>query len=355
MRLAFRSILVVLLFSLISGCSSAPSQTILPTASPSPAIPIETPYPTSQPEPTLTAGQWNRLFYHPQLQKVILVNGGPDRGKPASDPLELWAWDGENWTLLSANPDGPAWRNFAGAAFDSKRNVLVVQGGVQDRDQRMEDTWEWDGETWRQFTGSGPGFREGAAMTYDEALGNTILYGGADEKFEILGDTWAWDGGWWTQVSATGPAPRFPSAIVYDQARERILLFSGHFVSASDFINYNDFWEWDGSAWKEILTQGEKPPGRNIAEMVYIPASETVVLFGGGQAEFESDVWTWDGASWTHSPEKGAPARSGMGAAYDARRDRLVTFGGVEKPGGKAVTDTWEWDGEKWECVHGCQ
>jgi hypothetical protein len=303
----------------------------------------------------VSAGQWTLLFYHPELEKVVLVNGGPDRGKPAGDPLELWAWDGKTWTLVSADPDGPQWRNFPAAAFDTYRNRLVVHGGLQDAANRFEDTWEWDGQTWTRFTGSGPGFREGAVMAYDAARGEMVLYGGANEQFEMLGDTWTWDGSRWDQVSETGPSPRFPSAIVYDVARERVLLFSGHSVSANDYIVYEDFWAWDGAAWTEILPEGQRPGPRNIAQMVFLPSSREVILVGGGEGEFLGDMWAWDGAQWTQVPESGAAARSGSGVVYDTAREKLVLFGGVERPGGKAVTDTWEWDGENWACVWGCQ
>jgi len=247
------------------------------------------------------------------------------------------------------------WRNFAGAAFDSKRNRLVIHGGVQDRNSRMDETWEWDGQKWTQFNVPGPGFREGAAMAYDEARETTILYGGANEKFDILGDTWAWDGAEWSQVSTTGPAPRFPSAIVYDAAREKVLLFSGHFVDSNDFINFSDFWEWDGTAWHEIVVQGDRPGARNIAQMTFDPVHERVLLSGGGEEAFLGDMWSWDGMKWSHLTESNAPTRSGLGATYDPHRNRLVVFGGVEKPGGTAITDTWEWDGQNWKCVQGCK
>ena len=348
------SFLLCLLASCTAQSAPAPDVTLTPSSEPNFTSSVT---PTALPNVSLVAGQWNHLFYHPGLRKVVLVNGGPDRGKPAKDPLELWAWDGIQWTLLNADPQGlgPVWRNFAGAAFDSKRNRLVVYGGVQDRNSRMEETWEWDGQNWTQFQVSGPGFREGAAMAYDAARGKTILFGGANEKFEILGDTWAWDGAQWTQVSTTGPAPRFPSAIVYDSAREKVLLFSGHFVSASDYINFSDFWEWDGTSWREIIVEGEKPGLRNIATAVFHSRNENVLLLGGGDESFLSDMWSWDGTSWSQISESGAPARSGLGGAYDPQRNRLVVFGGVDKPGGTAITDTWEWDGQNWLCVYGCK
>jgi len=350
MKSLLRLIQFSFLINLIVGCTTSPPPTQDVNLLPSPE-----PKSTAASNVSLVAGQWNYLFYHPQLKKIILVNGGPDRGKPANDPLELWSWDGTQWTMLSADSQGPVWRNFAGVAYDSKRDKLVVHGGVQDRDSRMEETWEWDGKEWTQFNVQGPGYREGAVMAYDEARGKIILFGGANEKFEILGDTWAWDGAQWAQVSTTGPAPRFPSAIVYDPAREKVLLFSGHFVNDNSYINFSDFWVWDGSSWREIIVEGEKPNSRNIAHMVFDPASEIVLLFGGGDGIFLGDMWSWDGAKWSQIVESGTPARSGFGGAYDPVRNRLVVFGGVEKPGGTAITDTWEWDGQTWSCVHGCK
>ena len=356
MKISVHLIHLSLLLLALARCTAEGTPTPVSTGAPSrePNL-TSTTVSTDLSSVSLIAGQWNYLFYHPQLQKVVLVNGGPDRGKPADDPLELWSWDGAQWALLSADPGGPVWRNFAGAAFDSTRNRLVIYGGVQDRNSRMEETWEWDGQEWIQFHVPGPGFREGAVMAYDEARGTPILYGGANEKFEILGDTWAWDGTEWSQVSTTGPAPRFPSAIVYDPVREKVLLFSGHFVSANDFINFSDFWEWDGTSWSEIIVEGEKPGGRNIATMVFDPEKENILLIGGGDQAFLSDMWAWDGMKWSHTAESGVPARSGLGGAYDPQRNRLVVFGGVEKPGGTAISDTWEWDGQTWTCVQGCK
>ena len=352
MRLPVHLFQMSLILCVLLGCTT--SQVAAPSPSSEPISTTEI-LPTLNPDHELVAAQWNYLFYHPQFKKVILVNGGPDDGKPADDPLELWAWDGSGWTLLSADPQGPVWRNFQAVAYDSKRNKLVMHGGVQDRNSRMEETWEWDGQTWERFDGPGPGYREGAVMAYDEARGNTILYGGANEKFEIFGDTWAWDGAQWTQVSTSGPSPRFPSAIVYDKSREKVLLYSGHYVDATSYITFSDFWEWDGTSWNEIKMEGETPGARNIAHMVFDPLNERVLLFGGGEQTFLGDMWSWNGTNWSQVAKTGTPARSGLGGAFDPERNRLVVFGGVEEPGGTAITDTWEWDGQTWRCVHGCK
>jgi hypothetical protein len=140
----------VLICIFLAACATSTPTTVKvetptfvpPTEAPSPTLP------PAEPERTLVAGQWTQLFYQPGLEKVVLVNGGPDRGKPADDPLELWAWDGAAWTLLSADPQGPRWRNFPGASFDTARSRLIIRGGLQDSSHRFEDTWEWDGENW---------------------------------------------------------------------------------------------------------------------------------------------------------------------------------------------------------------
>jgi hypothetical protein len=63
-------------------------------------------------ERALTIGQTHQMIYHTKMQKVILINGGPqfDNGSASSDFTELWEWTGSSWSLL--NSEGPPWRNF---------------------------------------------------------------------------------------------------------------------------------------------------------------------------------------------------------------------------------------------------
>ena len=355
-----------------AGCAGTPAATVTPRpaataevtraatvtalASAAPqatATVADTATPAEPAGPALVAGQWTGMFYYPPLERVVLVNGGPDRGKPASDPLELWAWDGATWSLLAADADGPRWRNFAGAAYDTRRAVLVVQGGVQSRGAYLEDTWEWNGTTWTELTGPGPGPREGAEAAYDAARGQVILFGGAAGE-TIAGDTWAWDGAAWTLVSMTGPEPRFPNAMVYDAAREVVLLYGGHYVGATEVLEYGDLWAWDGAAWRQLEPGAPDPGYRIVSRLVWDPAAARTLMFGGGDGAFRTDVWAWDGTAWAQWTPEGAPARSGMSGAFDAARGVLVAFGGVERPGGTALTETWEWDGEGWRCAAGC-
>lgn len=351
---------------LITGCTSAKSIPASGSATAAPVNATSTPAITPPAQPaiasatkdtisTLTAGQWSHLFYHDGRQQVILVNGGPERGKPADDPLELWSWDGTKWSLIAADENGPTWRNFAGAAYDSERDVLIIHGGLQNPGIKFDKSWEWDGAGWTQFTVSGPGLREGALMAYDAAGNQTLLFGGVVD-LEIKGDTWAWDGAQWTLVSETGPAPRFPGGMVFDPVRGEILITSGHFADTSGaFIDYGDLWAWNGEAWRELSWNGDSPGHRTHTGLVYDPRTENILLFGSGIGTFKSDIWSWNRTSWTMIPTANMPDRSGHGVAYDAVRDVFVFFGGVDRPGGKALSDTWEWDRTTWICKDNCQ
>jgi hypothetical protein len=348
-----------LLFGLtlsITGCASAPTatstsipMTITPETQPTIASP------PSEQSPALEAGQWTYIFYHDALEQVVLVNGGPEQGKPANELLELWGWDGAQWSLISADPEGPTSRNWAAVAYDPTRDVLVVHGGLQNGDH-FDETWEWDGKTWCQFSGTGPGSREGALMAYDAARAKMILFGGSTPDMEIHGDTWEWDGQNWALVSETGPAPRFPGGMVYDSARQEILIYSGHFASSTgEFVDYDDLWAWDGNSWRKITVDGQTPAHRTHAGFVYDPSTERVLLISSGNDTFLSDMWSWDGTQWEEIPTTNTPARSGNNVAYDPARDRFVLFGGVDRPGGVALDDTWEWDRVEWSCISNCQ
>ncbi len=344
-----------MMFTVI-GCTSPPSAS--PTSIPATVTVLAQPTPvppTAMNNPALEAGQWTFVFYHDELEQVILVNGGPERGKPADDPLELWGWDGIQWSLLRGDSDAPTWRNWPAVAYDPVRDVLVIHGGLQNG-TNFDETWEWDGQTWTRFTATGPGGREGALMAYDAAREKTILFGGSDSSMQIHGDTWEWNGQSWTIASESGPAPRFPGGMVYDSVRQEVLLYSGHFADPSgDAIDYDDLWAWNGSSWREILVDGPTPGHRTHAGFVYDPVTETVLLIGSGSDTFLGDVWAWDGIQWNEIPTSNTPVRSGNNVTYDPTRDRFVLFGGVDRPGGKALDDTWEWDRTTWTCVSNCQ
>jgi len=75
-------------------------------------------------------------------------------------------------------------------AWDPVRRLVVLHGGEVDGD-RLDDTWEWDGEDWRELApGRSPGGRERHALAYDTLGGELVLFGGTHDGVRLEDDTW---------------------------------------------------------------------------------------------------------------------------------------------------------------------
>ena len=349
----------MLITAACSGAVAAPSVTpvpLSPTTPPSTATSppaTRTPLPSIDPGRVLQPGAWHGSVYHAGLGQVVVVNGGPESGKAANDPTELWAWDGQAWRLI--NEDGPPWRNFASVAYDAGRDVIVLYGGLQSQSRRFNELWEWDGTTWTERPFAGPGAREAAALVYDAARQQVVLFGGAI-GLNLAGDTWGWDGETWTELSRAGPPARFPGAMAYDPLSERVLLYGGHApLPNGDAADLSDLWAWDGRAWEE-LPQGLLTPGIRIsAAMTHDPLTDRLLFYGGGDFDnFYGDMWLWDGTRWEQHPATGPGPRTFHGLVYDETRQRMVLFSGHDRPMAPSLLDTWEWDGTAWRCAAGC-
>jgi hypothetical protein len=133
--------------------------------------------------------------------------------------------------------------------------------------------------------------------------------------------------------------------MVYDPARERVVLFGGR----DDSGRRNDTWEWDGSDWTRVATTG--PPERCRHAMAYDRARGVITLFGGSISlndEYYGDTWEWDGTTWMEVFPSQSPApRERHAMSYDSSRGVVRLFGG-EFDGGNPSGETWEWDGLDW-------
>jgi hypothetical protein len=328
----FAAALTVAAVLAAAACSATPPTPTAPTA------PTATAAPAGRP----VLGAWHALVYHKRLEAVVLVNGAPERGRAADEPLELWTWDGTRWRPLSG-AGGPAWRNFAAVAYDSDRHVLVVHGGIQGPGAGFDETWEWDGQAWRRTVGDGPGPREGATMAYDPSRARTVLFGGADATGPRA-DTWAWNGTDWRRLADDGPDARFPGPLVFDEVREELVLYGGHVLSEP--AARADTWLWNGRSWR--LADGDSPPGLrvNAAAAFHRPSGQVIMVGGSDLATTLDEMWGWNGRSWRRLPDAGLPPRQASGLTYDQRRDRLVLTGGLDRPGtSQRYQDVWEWDG----------
>jgi uncharacterized protein (TIGR03437 family) len=267
------------------------------------------------------------LVFDTRRQTVLLLNGDHPT---ASEEGEIWAWNGGAWELIDKS--GPSPRTLGGVAYDTKRQVLVLQGGLPGQgDALFGDTREWDGSRWQLSTEGGPGVRNHHVMVYDEARGVTLLFGGQDRDIHLQGDTWTWDGVVWRQVATTGPPARVHHDLVYDKERGVVLLFGG----SDGQRTLSDFWEWNGERWREIRQPGPGP--RSHHRMAFDAAGGKVHLVGGDSAD--QRAWTWDGSKWEPFLGLTPSPRLLHALAYDAARKQLILFGGYW--GERNLNDTW--------------
>ena len=108
-------------------------------------------------------------------------------------------------------------------------------------------------------------------------------------------------------------------------------------------------------------TQSGGPGARAGHAMAFDARRGKVVLFGGEVgATLLGDTWEWDGSRWAHVCSSSScsasapPARYAAAMVYDSERGVTVLFGGEEQSG--VLGDTWEWDGASWRnaCASGC-
>ncbi|MES1222367.1 MAG: kelch repeat-containing protein, partial [Bacteroidota bacterium] len=209
-------------------------------------------------------GEWKALSNLPEMKasepgfvydadrdKLIAFGGSMGRGIAGST---TWEWDGYSWKKFEGK--SPGGRQAFAMVYDSKRKKTVLFGGSDTSGKRLNDIWEFDGTKWDSIPvkGANPGSRISPGYAYDSKRGLLIIFGG------ILGDkttadTWSWDGKEWKLLATTGPSARVMGYMAYDKKRDRIVMFGGRLGWPNDA---NDTWEWDGNEWKEIKISAAK-------------------------------------------------------------------------------------------------
>jgi hypothetical protein len=333
---------------LVSGCT--PAATIAPT----PTVP-----PTRVPSPTATepviledppACSGANLVYHSQLQEVLLISCIPSSVRQSS-PNIIWGWNGERWRRVTEG--GPQMLLLGGAAYDEKRNVVVMYGGYSWETNSCErETWEWDGETWTQKDVESPTACDHLKMVYDASRSEVILFGGGDENQNLSTETWSWDGQAWTMLSESGPPGRAHFGFVYDPVHEQGLMYGGYADRIMD-----DFWTWRDGEWQTLNFPGPGPLSH--IGMASDHDTNALVLFGGATStstfsSLSDQTWKLANGAWSELSLEDHPSTRGSPAmVYDPVRKRIVLYGGFA-PDRSELNDTWEWDGSQWHCLVNC-
>ncbi len=237
----------------------------------------------------------------------------------------------------------PSARSSMAMAYAQAAHEGVLFGGEDSSNRALGDTWVWKSGCWTQLQPSpSPPAAYSLASAYDKARGTFMVYR-AD-----LG-TWIWDGQKWTSPSAS--RPQLIGQAAYDESARRILMFGMSLNGGAA-----QTWTWDGSNWTQVGV-AISPAARFDAGMVFDPALQRVLLFGGINATNQplEDTWSWDGANWAQlSPKTSPPARGGAAITAFAAKHIVVLIGGYSPVGaGRMLADVWIWDGANWSASNG--
>ena len=139
------------------------------------------------------------------------------------------------------------------------------------------------------------------------------------------------------------PSGRVDGTIAYDPATRQVYLFGGQ---ANDFLN--DLWVYsmDQKRWSQVSANGTLPPARLGHTLLWDAKRNRLVMFGGQSRSFFSDVWAFDVArgAWTQlsRDDAGPSRRYSHSAILEPGRDRMVISHGFTSSG--RFDDTWAFD-----------
>ncbi len=191
----------------------------------------------------------HRMVYDSRRNRVVLYGGSGGAGKARL--TDTWEWDGAAWRRVAT--EGPPGSCFHAMAYDEKRGRVVAFGG------RGDDggTWEWDGRSWVRVASDGPPSRDQHAMAFDAAQNQVVLFGGSghfpDGRWDgaHYDDTWAFDGATWRRLPVTGaPGRGGAPVLLFDSKSNRLLLYGGVFThSDSPAEQTAHLWTLNESRW----------------------------------------------------------------------------------------------------------
>ena len=215
----------------------------------------------------------HRMAYDGIHHRILLYGGF---SYPSGVPLtDLWSFDGVSWENITP-ATAPTPRADFGLAFDDSRNLLVLYGGAFG-DRVLPDTWVYDGSDWRFVSTAAtlarnelvgplrpvPRARLSMQMTYDERRAAVFMNGGeSDDYTSPFNDTWQFDGATWRLVDHTGEVPpTWLGQLVYDGASRQLVLVSGVNLIVSTFqgggqqaLETSAARVFDGGLWRTLST-----------------------------------------------------------------------------------------------------
>ncbi len=280
------------------------------------------------------------LVWDPGRQEVLLFGGARAAGEYLDD---TWSWDGETWRRHELT--GPPARAFAAAAFHQERGTIILHGGRAEGRRPHMDTWEWNGLSWKRLDTRGSFAADHHGMVYLPSSRTLMAFGGWTGD-GVSGETWLFDGDW-RLAEGPGPPPRASFALTFHHQRQAAVLFGGLWIEGQ----YADVWEWTDGAWRAASAPYENS-SIDHHSMIWDPVRRQVTGFGGKNYRYQALDRTFrlSGGSPETLAEQGPTPRHSSQLAWDGKRRSVVLYGGKTYEGREQVAlgDMWAWDGRSW-------
>ncbi|MFH2005496.1 MAG: kelch repeat-containing protein [bacterium] len=280
-----------------------------------------------------------------------------ERGEHCDDGNSL-SRDGCSSGCTAEFPSWTEWRcpltdgrYSARMVYDEARDRHVLFGGT-DQIKLLTETWEYDGDSWQlRKTATSPPARVFFDMVYDSANARVLLYGGLGNTGR-LEDTWIYDGLDWTELTPLqSPGVTAGHTMAFDSRTGLVVLLGGDHSQ-----NLYGTWAFDGTTWTQMISDTNSPPRRYDAALVYDARRERIVRFGGQSSSGISfdDTWELDTTSWVwqqRNPATRPPGRHLTNLVYDAQQEQIVLLWGLRFDGSvySAIDDIWTFDGTDWQ------
>ena len=299
--------------------------------------------------PDLTARFGAAVAYDEARGRIVMFGGMPIISGTAISLADTWEWDGARWLPRQPRTVPPP-RDGAEMAYDPVRGKVIMFGGVNhDTTTALADTWEWDGEDWRQLhPQNSPPPLLGPSLATDPVRGRVVLFGGQTQiavpgPWLCLNDTWEWDGNDWTLMQPSQrPRARLSAGMAFCARTRTLVMYGGSTIGGA--IGDRLTWEWDGVDWRSTQAYPTDPPSGQKATpaMVTLPWSGNVLMFA------ESSTWEWDGATWWFVQGAGGPGQLpelySVAYAADRARQQVVCFSGFRSTTAGMPRMTWTFD-----------
>ncbi|HZY78437.1 MAG TPA: kelch repeat-containing protein [Cyclobacteriaceae bacterium] len=287
--------------------------------------------------------RWTHVMCYDTDNKVVLMFGGSSSNGLYGD---LWSFSKGQWKKLSDT--GPAPRGKHAFAYDEKRKVAVLFGGSGANDQLLGDTWEWNGKIWKEVKVPGPSMRDHPMAGFDPQSNTIIIRGGFSQQ-GLHTDSWSFDGIKWTELKSAGSAGEGIShAMFTDLARKRLMNITVEMNNQGQARITNAFSSFENGKWQPAGKFPSTTP-QSIQAISSFGKGGIVMLDGDDiENNIPMTVWSADG-KWRSEHLKGPAPRVGHFMVWSPADEAVILFGGFDRK--NFFGDTWMWKNEKWSQI----